>query len=99
MLQIYGVYEKLKGKSTASTQGSNSASEARPSTPSVPKQGDRGGPTDASDKLKGQGNAAMQKKDYPTAIDCYTKALQISPLNPIYPVSYTHLTLPTKRIV
>ena len=84
MLQIYGVYEKLKGKSTASTQGSNSASEARPSTPSVPKEGEQGGPSQASERLKGQGNAAMQKKDYKTAIDYYTKALEISPLNPIY---------------
>ena len=36
LLSIYSVYEKLKGKSTASTQGPSSAQEARPSTPSVP---------------------------------------------------------------
>lgn len=88
LLSIYSVYEKLKGKSTASTQGSSSAQEARPSTPSVPQAQDseaaKGGPTEESEKLKGQGNAAMQKKDYPTAIDFYTKALEISPLNPIY---------------
>ena len=84
LLAIYGVYEKLKGKSTASTLGSSSASEAKPSTPTLPKEGEKGGPTDESEKLKGQGNAAMQKKDYPSAIDFYTKALEISPLNPIY---------------
>jgi small glutamine-rich tetratricopeptide repeat-containing protein alpha len=84
LLSIYGVYEKLKGKSTASTVGASSASEAKPSTPTLPKEGQKGGPTDESEKLKGQGNAAMQKKDYPTAIDYYTKALEISPLNPIY---------------
>lgn len=88
LLSIYSVYEKLKGKSTASTQGSSSAQEARPSTPSVSQAQDseaaKGGPTEESEKLKGQGNAAMQKKDYPTAIDFYTKALEISPLNPIY---------------
>lgn len=88
LLSIYSVYEKLKGKSTASTQGSSSAQEARPSTPSAPQAQDseaaKGGPTEESEKLKGQGNAAMQKKDYPTAIDFYTKALEISPLNPIY---------------
>jgi small glutamine-rich tetratricopeptide repeat-containing protein alpha len=86
LLSIYSVYEKLKGKSTASTQGSSSAQEGRPSTPSVPQDSEaaKGGPTEESEKLKGQGNAAMQKKDYPTAIDFYTKALEISPLNPIY---------------
>ena len=84
LLSIYGVYEKLKGKSTASTQGSNSAQEGKPSTPTVPQQGQTGGPTDESEKLKGQGNAAMQKKDYQGGADFYTKALEISPLNPIY---------------
>lgn len=90
LLSIYGVYEKLKGKSTASTQGASSAQEGRPSTPSAPpssqpdSEAAKGGPTEESEKLKGQGNAAMQKKDYPTAIDFYTKALEVSPLNPIY---------------
>ncbi|KAK5137400.1 hypothetical protein LTR08_008978 [Meristemomyces frigidus] len=84
LLSIYGVYEKLKGKSTASTSGSNSAAEARPGTPVVRKEGAQGGPSDESEKLKGQGNAAMQKKDYQTAVDFYTKALVIAPLNPIY---------------
>jgi small glutamine-rich tetratricopeptide repeat-containing protein alpha len=84
LLSIYGVYEKLKGKSTASTVGSSSASEAKPSTPTLPKEGQKGGPTDESEKLKGQGNAALQRKDYPSAINFYTKALEISPLNPIY---------------
>ncbi|RMY33480.1 hypothetical protein D0865_14447 [Hortaea werneckii] len=84
LLAIYGVYEKLKGKSTASTEGDSSANEGRPSTPSVPKEGEKGGPTADSERLKGQGNAAMQKKDYQGAIDAYTKALEIAPLNPIY---------------
>ena len=84
LLSIYGVYEKLKGKSTASTEGASSAQEAKPSTPTLPKEGEKGGPTEESEKLKGQGNAALQKKDYSSAIDFYTKALEISPLNPIY---------------
>lgn len=84
LLSIYSVYEKLKGKNTASTQGGNSASEGKPSTPTIPKQGEKGGPTEESEKLKGQGNAAMQRKDYAAAIDFYTRALEISPLNPIY---------------
>jgi len=89
LLSIYGVYEKLKGKSTASTEGSSSAKEGRPASPVVPAPGSSdasqtGGPTPESEKLKGQGNASMQKKDYQTAIDMYTKALEIAPLNPIY---------------
>ncbi|KAI9738588.1 MAG: hypothetical protein M1834_008092 [Cirrosporium novae-zelandiae] len=88
LMSIYNVYEKLKGKSTASTKGSSSAEEGRPSTPAVPTQKENGkaSPEDLAkaDGLKGQGNAAMQKKDYTTAIDFYTQALAISPSNPIY---------------
>lgn len=88
LLKIYGVYEKLKGKSTASTEGASSAQEGRPSSPVAPSAASSasktGGPTDESERLKGQGNAAMQKKDYATAIDFYTQALEIAPLNPIY---------------
>ena len=36
-------------------------------------------------------------KEYPKAINCFKKAIEIKP-NYIA-VSYTHLTLPTKRIV
>lgn len=88
LLSIYGVYEKLKGKNTASTEGSSSAKEGRPATPvtpgASPSAAKTGNPTEESEKLKGQGNAAMQKKDYQTAADFYTKALEIAPLNPIY---------------
>jgi small glutamine-rich tetratricopeptide repeat-containing protein alpha len=34
--------------------------------------------------LKSQGNSAIQKKDYDTAIDFYTQALDLVPLNLIY---------------
>ncbi|KAG9847172.1 small glutamine-rich tetratricopeptide repeat-containing protein-like protein, partial [Aureobasidium melanogenum] len=87
LLSIYGVYEKLKGKSTASTEGSSSAKEGRPSTPTSSSKGANeksNAPTPESESLKAQGNAAMQKKDYATAIDFYTKALEIAPLNTIY---------------
>ncbi|KAI9874073.1 MAG: hypothetical protein M1830_010219 [Pleopsidium flavum] len=86
LLSIYGVYEKLKGKSTASTTGPSSASEARPSTPSAPKTSSAGsgGSTSEAEAFKGQGNAAMARKDYASAIDLYTKALDVTPLNPIY---------------
>jgi small glutamine-rich tetratricopeptide repeat-containing protein alpha len=89
LLSIYGVYEKLKGKgSGASANSASSGASTSTSSKPVPSPADaepgKGGPTDESEKLKGIGNAAMQKKDYQTAVDNYTKALEISPLNPIY---------------
>ncbi len=87
LLAIYNVYEKLKGKTTATTQGSSSASEARPATPqaSPPNAPGPGGPNkDEAERLKGLGNEAMKKKDYDAAIKHYTAALEVVPLNPIY---------------
>ncbi|KAK5154071.1 hypothetical protein LTR04_006078, partial [Oleoguttula sp. CCFEE 6159] len=90
LLSIYGVYEKLKGKNTASTTGSSSAASA-PSAASTATSSSTtgaaagsGGSKEDAEKLKGQGNAAMQKKDYSSAIDLYTRALSIAPANPIY---------------
>ncbi|KAF2762036.1 small glutamine-rich tetratricopeptide repeat-containing protein A [Pseudovirgaria hyperparasitica] len=82
LLSIYSVYEKLKGRSTPSTEGPSSATEARPATPQTSATG--AGGKEEAEKLKGQGNAAMQKKDYKSAIEFYTKALDLTPLNPIY---------------
>lgn len=77
LLQIYGVYEKLKGK-TPSGPNTNAAGETV-----TPKE-----PTEAQKKeaetLKSQGNAAMAKKDYPAAIELYSKALALIPGNPIF---------------
>jgi small glutamine-rich tetratricopeptide repeat-containing protein alpha len=84
LLAIYNVYEKLKGKSTASTTGPSSASEARPATPQTPAETGKGSKSADAEKLKGQGNEAMKKKDYDTAIKYYTEALELVPLNPIY---------------
>lgn len=89
LLAIYNVYEKLKGKTTASTQGSSSASEARPATPQAPssenvKAGPGGVNKDEAERLKGLGNEAMKKKDYSAAVKHYSAALEIVPLNPIY---------------
>ncbi|KAI4248090.1 MAG: hypothetical protein L6R40_001179 [Gallowayella cf. fulva] len=81
LLSIYGVYEKLKGKtSTAPMPGAsgsksnNSASKPSDPTPSNPE----------AESFKSQGNTAMQQKDYPKAIDLYTQAINLSPTNPIY---------------
>ncbi|KAH7414150.1 hypothetical protein DE146DRAFT_639458 [Phaeosphaeria sp. MPI-PUGE-AT-0046c] len=87
LLAIYNVYEKLKGKTTATTEGSSSASEARPATPQTPAKdaAARGGPNkDEAERLKGLGNEAMKKKDYDAAIKHYSAALEVIPLNPIY---------------
>jgi small glutamine-rich tetratricopeptide repeat-containing protein alpha len=89
LFSIYSVYEKLKGKSTASTAGTSSASEARPSTPSAKSTDAKpssSGPAinPEAEKLKSAGNAAMQQKDYKTAIAKYTEAISYSPTNPIY---------------
>ena len=88
---IYRVYEKLKGRSTASTMGETSAHEGRPSTPTVAKNEDPKAPPPVTgkqnpeaEKLKSAGNAAMQQKAYKTAIDKYTEAISMSPINPIY---------------
>jgi small glutamine-rich tetratricopeptide repeat-containing protein alpha len=80
LLQIYGVYEKLKGKTPA---GPNTNAAGEKAAPAASKE-----PTDAQKKeaeaLKSQGNAAMAKKDYATAIDLYSKALALVPGNPIF---------------
>jgi small glutamine-rich tetratricopeptide repeat-containing protein alpha len=84
LLSIYNVYEKLKGKGAPTSKGPGGAAGAQSATPAT-----SGGSVDAktkdeADKLKAQGNAAMQKKDYTSAIDLYTQALNLNPLNPIY---------------
>ena len=84
LLSIYGVYEKLKGKSTASTSGPSSANEARPSTPSLSQDGASKAPNPEAEAYKSKGNSAMRDKDYKTAIDFYSKAVNLAPTNPIY---------------
>ena len=98
LYNVFNVYEKLKGKSTASTAGDGFVNEGRPSTPSTPARekppppmsgatasGAAGPvPNPEAEKLKSAGNAAMAQKDYATAIDKYTEAVSMSPSNPIY---------------
>ncbi|GME25469.1 hsc70 cochaperone [Neofusicoccum parvum] len=89
---IYSVYEKLKGRTTPSTEGASSAKEARPSTPLTSSATTDADKKKEADRLKGQGNAAMQTKDYDTAIRFYTQALDLVPLNPIFLASRPRAT-------
>lgn len=88
LLSIYGVYEKLKGKSGPSTSTTGSGpSESKTTAPkdaSTAQSASTPGSTAEAEAFKGQGNAAMARKDYAAAIDLYSKALDITPLNPIY---------------
>ncbi|KAL8749553.1 MAG: hypothetical protein Q9184_006763, partial [Pyrenodesmia sp. 2 TL-2023] len=98
LLSIYGVYEKLKGKSsTAAAPGAASGSKASTGTAPTPGAASGGKPSTSTPKpsgptptnpeaeaFKSQGNAAMQQKDYQKAIDLYSKAINLSPTNPIY---------------
>ncbi|KAL8742963.1 MAG: hypothetical protein Q9190_004639 [Brigantiaea leucoxantha] len=82
LLSIYGVYEKLKGKnSTAPLPGSSSS---KPSATSSAKSSDPTPTNPEAEAFKSQGNSAMQQKDYTKAIDLYSKAITLSPTNPIY---------------
>ncbi|KAI9928741.1 hypothetical protein ASPWEDRAFT_343303 [Aspergillus wentii DTO 134E9] len=74
LANIYSVYEKLRNKpSGGSTQTATEESKPKAGTPNA-----------ESDKLKSEGNSAMARKDYNSAIELYTKALTIAPANPIY---------------
>lgn len=77
LANIYSVYEKLRNKSTPAPEAAAQQSQSQ-------EQPKAGAPTDASDKLKSEGNSLMSKKDYPAAIEKYTQALEIAPANPIY---------------
>lgn len=82
LFQIYSVYEKLKGKTAGA--GASASTSAPKAGASAPSGGVSAEAKEKADKLKAQGNAAMQQKDYQGAIDYYTQALDLNPLNPIY---------------
>ncbi|KAL9101475.1 MAG: hypothetical protein Q9163_003270 [Psora crenata] len=92
LLSIYGVYDKLKSSQQQQQQeqqeNSQQNSKSHAGSTSAPASSDNstksGEPTDESEALKKQGNAAMSRKDYAAAIDLYTRALSIAPTNPIY---------------
>jgi small glutamine-rich tetratricopeptide repeat-containing protein alpha len=74
LLNIFSVYEKLKGKGSSTEAPAPPASQS-PDTKTINPE---------AEKLKSAGNAAMQQKDYKTAIEKYTQAISYAPTNPIY---------------
>ncbi|KAI0186052.1 hsc70 cochaperone [Xylaria flabelliformis] len=85
LMQIYGVYEKLKssGGSKPTSSSSSSSTAGAAGTSNAPKL-----PTDEekarAEELKVQGNKAMTSKDYARAIDLYSQALALHPGNAIF---------------
>jgi small glutamine-rich tetratricopeptide repeat-containing protein alpha len=82
LMQIFGVYEKLKssGKSSSSMSSSSSAAEANTATPKLPTDQEKA----RAEDFKGQGNKSMASKDYARAIDLYSQALALHPGNAIF---------------
>jgi len=79
LLDIYSVYEKLKGKA------SGSAASGAPAGASAPTSSGPDAKTkEEAEKLKSLGNAAIREKNYEKAIEHYTAALDLVPLDPIY---------------
>jgi small glutamine-rich tetratricopeptide repeat-containing protein alpha len=83
LLQIYGVYEKLKGKTPAGP-GTNAAGEKTSASSGEAKNEISEEQKKEAEALKQKGNAFMAKKDYTSAIDLYSQALAITPGNPIF---------------
>ena len=80
LFNIFSVYEKLKGQGASSTASTSaSTSQSNPTGASASSV-----PSAEAEKLKSAGNAAMQQKDYKTAIDKYSQAITSAPTNPIY---------------
>ncbi|KAI0537108.1 small glutamine-rich tetratricopeptide repeat-containing protein 2-like protein [Xylaria digitata] len=81
LMQIYGVYEKLKlsGK-PSSASSSSTAAATTPDTSKLPTDEEKAHAED----LKAQGNKAMTSKDYARAIDLYSQALSLHPGNAIF---------------
>lgn len=91
LFTIYGVFEKMRSRAGTSGAGAGKAPVTPPAavpTSPPPAAATATVPTPEqkaeAESLKAQGNAAMAKKDYPTAIDLYSKALVLTPGNPIF---------------
>ncbi|KAH8765406.1 hsc70 cochaperone [Diaporthe sp. PMI_573] len=77
LLKIYGVYEKLKNSTKPAVDAASSAAPSQAGAVSEDAKKE-------AEALKSKGNAAMAQKDYPKAIELYTKALSLHPGNAIF---------------
>ena len=85
LLNIFNVYEKMSGRGAAAGSSGTPQPAAAGGSSSSSSAGAPSAQTTAdAEKLKSAGNAAMQQKDYKTAIDKYTSAISLAPTNPIY---------------
>lgn len=89
LASIYSVYEKLRKRPSGDAASASSSSESQPqqaegSGDDSSQQPKASPATPESDKLKSDGNAAMLRKEYDSAISYYTQALDASKNNPIY---------------
>ena len=84
LLEIYSVYEKLAAAKSSAPRAGTSTANGSSGTPAPKPATIPSSTTPESESLKKQGNAAMSSKDYLGAVDFYTRALSISPANPIY---------------
>jgi len=87
LLQIVDVFAKTKAKSStsqsapapaAATSSSSSASSSKPAA-----SGAGAGDKAQADEFKAKGNALMGQKMYDSAIENYTKAIELNP-DPVY---------------
>ena len=78
LLQMYTLCEKLSaGSGGGGAGGSQQQQQPHFNVPSEEQKKE-------ADALKSRGNAAMAKKDYPEAIEMYTRALAIHPTNAVF---------------
>lgn len=84
LLQILDVFAKTKAKSSSSSAQAPAPAAASSSTASSSKAGPSGAEDKAkADEFKAKGNALMGQKLYDSAIENYTKAIELNP-DPVY---------------
>ena len=86
LLSIFSVYEKLRAKPNAGAGASTNSSAAQGAFEGTSKSRPGAGTVTSpeAEAFKSQGNSAMAGKDFKSAIELYSKAVAISPTNPIY---------------
>ena len=80
LMQIYGVYEKLKSTTGGAKSPSSSSSANASTSIKLPTDEEKA----RAEDLKAQGNKAMTSKDYGSAINLYSQALSLHPGNAIF---------------